>query len=951
VAGLLDRDALTRLGRGVIVDASADAPEAWVGCDRIVVDDAVLREPGDAITALHARWSARKPVVVDLRVGVDELRAPEPAPGTPTYALTPRFELGRERLYFLIRANNYDNRAGRMAWGPAIEAQRLVAIPSSIADVTLPDGTAVWCDGGPRTDAVLAGHPVLHRNNIEQRSLTPDRAVRPRDALAADQLIAVNHAGGAARVIAPAGSGKTRVLTARLRLLLDRGWHPGSVTAVAYNVRAKDTMRERLADLADGAQRRVRTLHALGNDVLRRAAGPTQLIDEWEIRRRVESLVAVKPRANTDVYAPYLEALGEVRLGLVDPNEVEARRDDVDGFAAMFDEYRDKLRSDRAIDHDEQIYGAIEALLAAPETRQTLQREARHLLVDEFQDLTPAQLLLLRLAAAPAYDVFGVGDDDQVIYGYAGADPEFLINYDRYFPGGAHYALATNYRCPAPIVAATRNLLSYNRRRIDKEIVAAAGAPDDPGALSIRTTPAEALAPAAIERVRSWLGAGTAPDDIAILSRVNSALLPAQLLLGEAGVPCWTPVSVAVLARTGTRTALAYLRLAVGVANSGSVQGSDLAIAARRPSRSLRREVLQRFERRRSWKVEQLRRESDAMTGTAAAKFDMFCDELDSLAQQAGAGASTAQLLTRIRDEVGLGAALATLDLSGKAPDASHRDDLNALIAVAASEPDPLAFEPWLRARLRAANEPASSTGVAVSTVHRVKGMEWPYVVVLGAHDGLMPHALADDVEEERRVFHVAITRADTEVHVVADTTARRPFLDELAGPAPPTPSVRPVAAGDTDDHAAPAPLRRRATIDAELGIEITFAGSTGPIVEVRDDAAVVQERSGARIVVPYGERVERDGRRGQLARRRSAAAAAAAAPELVDALKAWRKQRASADRVPAYIVLSDGHLEGIASRRPTSLAELARCAGIGPTKLERYGDEIVAVIADTATA
>jgi hypothetical protein len=148
--------------------------------------------------------------------------------------------------------------------------------------------------------------------------------------------------------------------------------------------------------------RRVRTLHALGNDVLRRAGGNTSLIDEWEMRRRIEALVPVKPRANTDMYAPYLEALSEVRLGLVDPNVVEAQRDDVAGFGAMFDEYRDKLHADRAIDHDEQIYGAIEALLRAPEIRREFQREGRHLLVDEFQDLTPAQLLLLRLIAAPA---------------------------------------------------------------------------------------------------------------------------------------------------------------------------------------------------------------------------------------------------------------------------------------------------------------------------------------------------------------------------------------------------------------------------------------------------------------------------------------------------------------------------------------------------------------------
>ena len=232
-------------------------------------------------------------------------------------------------------------------------------------------------------------------------------------------------------------------------------------------------MRERLADLPEGARRRVRTLHALGNDILRRANGNSNLIDEWEIRRRIEALVPVKPKANTDIYAPYIEALGAVRLGLVDPNHVEAQRDDVAGFGAMFDEYRDKLHADGAIDHDEQIYGALEVLLRNPGIRRSMQEECRHLLVDEFQDLTPAQLLMLRLVAAPAYDVFGVGDDDQVIYGYAGADPEFLINYDRYFPGGTHHALAVNYRCPAPVVGAARNLLSYNRRRIDKEVVAA----------------------------------------------------------------------------------------------------------------------------------------------------------------------------------------------------------------------------------------------------------------------------------------------------------------------------------------------------------------------------------------------------------------------------------------------------------------------------------------------
>jgi DNA helicase-2/ATP-dependent DNA helicase PcrA len=952
VPELSDPEVVARLGRGVIVAGGAPAPDHWAGAARVVIDDAALRDPEIALDSLHRHWSQRIPVVVELQCSPDELRAPETEPTRPPYALSPRFEFARERLYFLARANNYDDRVGRMVWGPAVEAERLGAIPKERTADVLVEGMPTWCDGGPRAGATAVpdGHLLIHRNNLEQRALTGDRDVTTNAQLATDQLAAVVHDAGAARVIAPAGSGKTRVLTERFRLLVERGWHAGSITAVAYNVRAKDTMQERLAGMPASATRRIRTLHSLGNDVLRRAGGSTSLIDEWEMRRRIEALVPVKPRANTDLYAPYLDALSEVRLGLVDPNVVEAQRDDVAGFGAMFDEYRDKLHADHAIDHDEQIYGAIEVLLRAPDTRLALQRESRHLLVDEFQDLTPAQLLLLRLVAAPAYDVFGVGDDDQVIYGYAGADPEFLINYDRYFPGGTHHALATNYRCPEPVVAATRNLLSYNRRRIDKEIFASkpAGEARNGDALSIVTTPPERLAHAAVERVTAWLTAGAAPTDIAVLSRVNSVLLPAQLLLGEAGVPSWTPVSVAVLNRTGTRTALAYLRLALAAGTNATLHGADLALAARRPSRSVRREVLQRLERKRQWRIPQLRRETDALNSTAAAKFDAFCDDLESLGRAFDDGATTDQLLTKIRDDVGLGAALATLDLSGKSPDASHRDDLNALIAVATFEPDPAAFEPWLRSRLRATNEPARTDGVAVSTVHRVKGMEWPYVVVLGAHDGLMPHALADDVEEERRIFHVAITRGDTAVHVVADATARRPFLDELGAPAPPEPP-RPTRA-EAGEPRPSAPARARSTLDAAIGLELAFAGSKGTIVELRVDAAVLEEPSGTRVVIPYGERVEVDGRRAQLMRGRSADVTHAS-PELVDALKAWRRQRAASDNVPAYIVLSDAHLEGIADRRPDSLAELARCTGIGPTKLERYGDEIVAVIADAPTA
>jgi DNA helicase II / ATP-dependent DNA helicase PcrA len=142
----------------------------------------------------------------------------------------------------------------------------------------------------------------------------------------------------------------------------------------------------------------------------------------------------------------------------------------------VFDRYRDELARRRWLDFDEQIYRALELLLARPDLRQRAQRVGTHLLVDEFQDLTPAFLLLVRLVAGPSMQVFAVGDDDQTIYSYAGASPAYLVDFDAWFPGAHHHALEVNYRCPAPVVDAAVALLSHNRVRVDKTI--RAGVPD-----------------------------------------------------------------------------------------------------------------------------------------------------------------------------------------------------------------------------------------------------------------------------------------------------------------------------------------------------------------------------------------------------------------------------------------------------------------------------------------
>ncbi|MGI9556596.1 MAG: UvrD-helicase domain-containing protein, partial [Solirubrobacterales bacterium] len=422
-------------GRGVIVGAESEVPERWAGAPRVRLDEAALGAPEPLIASLHAAWVNREPLVVEMLVDPERFREPE-RNVAPVYELDPALVLASDRLHFLVWCNNYDARSGEPVWwwSRKAEAAGATARPAGGADVLLPDGTSAWVDGGPRWSVPELSDAVVHWESIEAGGLAAGPDPRdPRADLAPDQLAAVAFAGGPVRVIAPAGSGKTRVLTERLRHLLgDRGYPRSGVLAVAYNKEAQLELSSRLA----GLEPRTQTLNALGYRVLAEHRGTRPgVLDEKAIRAIVDEVFDVpRRRANTDPAGPYLDALTQVRLGLVDPGIVEGDRDDVPGLADGFDAFRNRLGASGSIDFDEQVYGAVEALVRDGPLRRRLQSGHRHLLVDEFQDLTPAHVLLLRLLAMPALDVFGVGDDDQTIYDHAGADPRFLVDFGSFFP-------------------------------------------------------------------------------------------------------------------------------------------------------------------------------------------------------------------------------------------------------------------------------------------------------------------------------------------------------------------------------------------------------------------------------------------------------------------------------------------------------------------------------------
>ena len=360
------------------------------------------------------------------------------------------------------------------------------------------------------------------------------------------------------------------------------------------------------------------------------------------------------------------------------------------------------------------------------------------------------------------------------------------------------------------------------------------------------------------------------------------------MALVEAGVPVDSVLRAGVLDRTGVRAALAYLRIG---ADPDDIDGSDVVEVYRRPSRGFPQWFPKWLRGRLS--LDRLAAMADRIDDVkVGAKVGELVRDLRLVATEMGTG-TTASALAVVRDEIGLGGAMGLLDSSRAGEGgSSHLDDLEALSQVAALHPDPASFEPWLRGVLQ---RPATAGGVTLSTIHRVKGREWPRVAVFGATAGLMPHRLADDVEEERRVLHVAITRGRHRVTVLGDAARPSPFLAEFDGTAP-----RAHTRTDT----------RPATETRAGGDRTSTRGPRDPLAPLPADAEATEA-----------------------------------------ALREWRTGRARRDAVPPYIVLSDKYLRGVAVARPRSLVALRALPGIGPTKLELYGDEILAVIAGAAPA
>jgi DNA helicase-2/ATP-dependent DNA helicase PcrA len=565
--------------------------------------------------------------------------------------------------------------------------------------------------------------------------------------LAPDQRAAATAPAGPILCVAPAGSGKTTTLVARVAWLVATGADPGRVCAVTFNKRAAEELSARLIDAlapldVDAKTVRVRTFHALGREILASAGQRVEpLVDRMSLLRRLA------PTAGPAAWRRLDDAFSRLKLDLgVTAADVD-RAPKPGPVARAFLEYEAALEGLDGLDFDDLVARALRALEADRLLLDRWRTACHDLLVDETQDVDRSQLRLALLLAAPANRIFLVGDDDQTIYGWRLADVRRVIGLADALPGLRRVDLTVNYRCPRPVVERAVTLVACNRERFTKVVRAS---PSARGRLVLAPDAADDHLRIA-RVVDSWPADG---GTRAILARTNRELLPAVVVALDRGMPFRAPPLPMPL-------------------DAPDLDAVLEAAALTPPAWPLLRRLAAAEPRPSEPRIGEGRRGGGAAGAT---------DRPDERRLPPTKSADPAAPRDRPDD--------GTHDAEEAAP--TGADLVRHLLAWAAPFDDLAPFAAEVRARRsRLAELRRDDADLTLATAHATKGLEFDHVCVIGLDAGRFPSArslseAADPgraLEEERRLAYVAWTRARRSLTLVYDPAAPSRFLLEAFTP------------------------------------------------------------------------------------------------------------------------------------------------------------------------
>ena len=605
-----------------------------------------------------------------------------------------------------------------------------------------------------------------------------------------EQAAAVTFGDGAVLVLAGAGSGKTRVLTHRVAwLLAEREVPSDAVLAFTFTNRAAREMKERLRALVGEDFQRlwVGTFHGTCLRILRREAAQIgkppgfSVFDREDQTALLARLLKELDLAGRDLKPSFfLSRISGAKNALVDPDAYEATAvtPPERQAARVYRAYQEGLAREGALDFDDLIAHSVALLERDADTRSRYAGRFRHVLVDEFQDTNHAQLRLVAALSSAHQNVLAVGDEDQSIYGWRGADYKNVMDFERHFPGASVLRLERNYRSSGTIVEAASSVIAQNRWRRGKRLWT-----DREAGLPIRlflSGDEEAEAVRLAEEVRRQTAKGRKRSECVVLFRTNAQSRALELAFRRRGIPYDLVGGVSFYERREVKDLLAYLRLAANPRDA-----TALLRILNVPRRGLGDQARQRIEARlaqgRETAAEVLGAlvQSGEIPRAGAGGARLLADLLQGLAESATEPVD--RLLESVVETTRYLDYLAESDPDGAADRRENVEELvraGALFAAAHPESgvDEFLSEAALVADVDRWTE--SEDRAVLMTAHNAKGLEFPVVMVAGCEEGTFPHwsSLADEkeLEEERRLFYVALTRAREEVIVSASSFRRR---------------------------------------------------------------------------------------------------------------------------------------------------------------------------------
>ncbi|QIY57170.1 DNA helicase PcrA [Streptomyces sp. RPA4-5] len=701
---------------------------------------------------------------------------------------------------------------------------------------------------GGRFDAPAPREPY-YRDGAARPAIDPAALL---EGLNDEQKAAVVHTGGPLLIVAGAGSGKTRVLTHRIaHLLAERHVHPGQILAITFTNKAAGEMKERVEELVGPRANAmwVSTFHSACVRILRRESKKLGFTSSFSIydaadSKRLMALVCRDLDLDPKRYPPksFSAKISNLKNELIDEETFAGTA--ADGFektlAEAYAMYQARLREANALDFDDIIMTTVNLLQAFPDVAEHYRRRFRHVLVDEYQDTNHAQYTLVRELVGPAEtaaELCVVGDADQSIYAFRGATIRNILQFEEDYPDATTILLEQNYRSSQTILSAANAVIERNENRRPKNLWTDAGAgPKITGYVADTEHDEAQFVADEIDRLTDAKDAKA--GDVAVFYRTNAQSRVFEEIFIRVGLPYKVVGGVRFYERKEVRDVLAYLRV---------LSNPEDTVPLRRILNVPKRGIGDRAEamidalsgREKITFPQALRRVDEAYgmaarSANAVKRFNVLMEELRTIVES---GAGPATILEAVLERTGY---LAELQASTDPQDETRIENLQELAAVAlefeqdrgeaaaegAAAPGPGTLSDFLEQVALVADsdqipdEDEEGSGViTLMTLHTAKGLEFPTVFLTGMEDGVFPHMRSlgqtKELEEERRLAYVGITRARERLYVTRSTMrsawgqpSYNPpsrFLEEIpvdyvewkrTGPATPSASMGGLSAG-----------------------------------------------------------------------------------------------------------------------------------------------------------